>query len=190
MKNWLIAHWVPGALMMGIALLTLAPPLIGSWGWPLALVYLHSPACMLHQVEEHTGDRFRAFVNARVFGGLEALTALDVLWINIPGVWGVNLAALYAAYYIAPGFGLVAPYLMLVNAVAHIGPAIRMRGYNPGLWTALCLFAPLSLVALWQIPALGFQHALGLMLAIAIHAAIVARVGRRLLALRRRAKAA
>ena len=184
MKHWLAAHWVPGALMMAIALLLLAPLLVGPWGWPVAPVYLASPVYMLHQVEEHTGDRFRAYVNARMFGGLEALTTSDVLWVNIPGVWGVDLVALYAAYSLDPGYGLVAPYLMLVNAIVHCAGAVRSRAYNPGLVTACVLFLPLSLVALWRIPASPGQHALGLGLALAIHAAIVVRVARRASALR------
>jgi hypothetical protein len=190
MKAWLVAHWVPGALLMGVALLLLAPPLVGAWGWPLGLVYLASPLYMLHQVEEHSGDRFRTYVNTRVFGGLEALTTVDVLWINILGVWGVNLAALYAADYVNPGFGLVAPYLMLVNALAHVAPAARSRAYNPGLATACVLFLPFALLALWRIPASGAQHALGLALALAIHAAIIVRVGENAAKLRRLAKAA
>jgi len=184
MKDWLEAHWVPGALMMAIALLLVAPLLPGAWGWPLTLVYLASPGYMLHQVEEHRGDRFRAYLNARLYGGLEALTTTDVLWINIPGVWGVDLAALYAAYYLDPGFGLAAPYLMLVNAIAHLAAAARWREYNPGLWTACGLFLPLALVALSRIPASPPQHALGLAIALAVHAAIVVHVGRRGAALR------
>ncbi len=35
---------------------------------------------MLHQLEEHWGDRFRSYVNNTVFGGVEALTVADVLW--------------------------------------------------------------------------------------------------------------
>ncbi len=179
MKDWLAAHWVPGALLMAIALLALAPLLVGAWGWPLMLVYLASPGYMLHQVEEHSGDRFRTFVNARIFGGLEALTTSDVLWINIPGVWGSNLAALYAAYGFGAGYGLAAPYLMLVNVVAHLAGAVRWRVYNPGLWTACGLFAPLALLALWRIAASPSQHAFGLAVALAIHAAIIGRTTRR-----------
>ncbi len=42
---------------------------------------------MLHQVEEHPADRFGMFTNHRVFGGVEALTTVGVLLIDLPGVW-------------------------------------------------------------------------------------------------------
>ena len=72
-----------------------------------------------------------------LFGGREALTTPDVLWINLPGVWGVNLSALYAAGLVEPGLGLAAPYLMIVNGLAHIAMAAKMRCYNPGLATGV-----------------------------------------------------
>jgi hypothetical protein len=132
---------------------------------------------MLHQVEEHTGDRFRTFVNSRVFGGVEALTPESILWINIPGVWGVNLASLYAAQFAGIGWGLTGVYLTLVNGVTHVGAAIAGRGYNPGLWTSLALFLPLGGWA-WAVldadPRVErIHHITGLTLAILIHAAIV-----------------
>jgi hypothetical protein len=54
--------------------------------WPSAwlLIFAMLPAYMFHQVEEHTGDRFRVFVNQHVFHGVEALAPLAVLWINLP----------------------------------------------------------------------------------------------------------
>jgi hypothetical protein len=179
LEPWLARYWVQGALIMGLALLALAPPLAPAW-WPFALlIYLHSPIYMLHQVEEHTGDRFRTFVNQRVFGGIEALTTDAVLWINLPGVWGVNLLALYLAVFAAPGDALVAPYLMLVNAIAHIGSTVRVRGYNPGLATAVILFLPLSLVTLLAIPASLAQHAIGLGVSVAFHLAMIIGAARR-----------
>jgi hypothetical protein len=134
---------------------------------------------MLHQVEEHSGDRFRNFINQRVFGGVDALTTTGVLWINLPGVWGTNLVALYAAGFWAPGYGLAAPYLMIVNAIAHVAATARFRIYNPGLITSLVIFFPLGLASLYVIPASLAQHALGLGVSLAIHLAIVVGTAKR-----------
>jgi hypothetical protein len=135
------------------------------------------PAYMFHQVEEHTGDRFRVFVNQHVFHGAEALTPLAVLWINLPGVWGIALFSIYAESFLSIGWGLSVVYLVVVNAVAHIVAAILWREYNPGLWTALVFFVPLGILALLQIarvPGVNqIHHAVGIMVAIGIHAAIV-----------------
>ncbi len=175
MKHWLTTYWVAGAGFMAAALLAIGPLLPAS----LWLIFLHSPAYMIHQIEEHWGDRFRSFVNARLFGGREVLTTEAVLWINLPGVWGVNLAALYAAWLVAPGFGLAAPYLAVVNGLSHLGVMLRFRSYNPGLWTSLGVFLPLGLTTLAVVPASLAQHLLGLAIAVAIHAAIVVHVARR-----------
>jgi hypothetical protein len=180
MKSFLLAHWVAGAGFMAAALVALWP--VVSLGWPAALsvLYLALPAYMLHQVEEHAGDRFRRFVNTVVCGGREGLTAEDVLWINIGGVWLVDLVAFYAARLIAPGWGLTAVYLMLVNGISHVGGAVKFRGYNPGLVTSVILFLPLSAAALAVVPSSFGQHALGLTASVAIHAGIIAHLRRRL----------
>jgi len=176
MSAWLYRHWVPAALCMAIFLLLLAPALTLGWELPILMIYLQIPVYMLHQVEEHTGDRFRQFVNQRGFGGVEALTTEAVLVINIPGVWGVTLLALYAALLFGTGWGLAGIYLVLVNSLAHFISAAVWRGYNPGLWTALALFVPVGGAALWVVssePGIkGVHHAVGLAIAVAIHAAI------------------
>jgi len=184
--DWLAKHWVPGALFMAGALLALAPLIYSACGLQLLLIYLHSPGYMLHQVEEHTGDRFRRFLNQRIFG-VEALTTVAASWINLPGVWGLNLAALYLAFFVEPGWGLAAPYLMVVNALVHLGTAARTRGHNPGLWTSLALFFPLGAATLWLVPATGAQHVLGLVVAVAVavHLAITVGVGARAMRARR-----
>lgn len=173
------AHWVAAALasgvVFGLSALVLQPLLPAAIG----LVLLAGPAYMLHQVEEHAGDRFRRFVNERVFGGVEALTTGDVLVINLPGVWGLNLAALYGAVLAAPGWGLAAAYLMVVNAVSHVAMAVRLKAYNPGLVTAILLFLPIGGLALIRTPATIGEHLAGLGIAIAIHAAIALNALRR-----------
>ena len=178
-KDWLVDHWVPGALFMGVVLLALTPLLAMSWELPLLLIFLHLPGYMVHQVEEHWGDRFRTYINEKVFGGVEALTPGGVLWINLPGVWGVNIVALYLAYFYDAGWALAAPYLMLVNAFAHLVNAMQTQEYNPGLATAVLIFLPLGLVSLYMAGGAPLQHGIGVAVALAIHALIGIRANRR-----------
>lgn len=174
MKDSLAAHWVTGAMFMCGALLLVLPVLPGG---PERIIYLAGPLYMLHQVEEHLGDRFRTFVNTRVFG-VEALTVADVLWVNLPGVWGLNLAALYAAAALGPGWGLAAVYLILLNGISHIGMAVALRSYNPGLVTGAALFVPFGLWGIASVPGTMAQQAFGLAVAVAVHAAIMVTVKR------------
>lgn len=171
------AHWVPAALCCGLILLALAPVLSVHWSASILLIYLQLPVYMLHQVEEHSGDRFKHYVNAEVFGGREALTDAAILIINIPGVWAVALACLYAAVFIEVGWGLTVVYLVLVNAAVHIVAAVVTRRYNPGLWTAIALFVPLGGLAAYTVSRAQTitvpQHTVALTVAIAIHLAIV-----------------
>ncbi|MCW2274672.1 HXXEE domain-containing protein [Rhodoblastus acidophilus] len=179
--KWLYSRWVSAAGFMAATLLAVLPLLSAAYALPLVLLFLHSPGYMVHQVEEHTGDRFRTFVNQRVFGGRNALSVTAVLVINLPVVWGLNLAALYAAWLWGAGYGLVAPYAMLVNGVTHIGASVRFRSYNPGLLTSLFLFLPLSLATLYAIGPVGAGfHYAGLGLALLLHLLIIAHVLRRI----------
>jgi hypothetical protein len=184
-KSWLQAHWVAGAIFMGLAFLLLAPVGFTGEGQALLLIFLASPVYMLHQVEEHAGDRFRSYINGTVFGGVQALSVADVLWINLPGVWGLNFAALYAARFIDVGWGVAAGYLILINGIAHIGMAARFRGYNPGLATGVLMFVPFGLATILLVPATALQHAVGFAIALAIHAAIAIRANSNASAARR-----
>jgi hypothetical protein len=172
--NCIARYWVSAGALLATTLLAAAIVYGSAWPLPLLLIYLHSPGYMLHQVEEHTGDRFRTFVNQRMFGGVEALTTADVLWINIGGAWGGNLAALAAAWFASHGWALAAPYLMVVNAVSHIAALGRVRDYNPGLLTSALMFLPLGGATLYLVPASLAQHALGLAVSVGFHAVIVA----------------
>jgi hypothetical protein len=177
LKAWLTSRWVAGAGFMAAALFAIFPLLHAAYALPLVLIFLHSPTYMAHQVEEHSGDRFRTFVNQRIFGGRNALTVAAVLVINIPVVWGLNVAALYAAYLWGAGFGLVAPYAMLLNGLTHIGAAARFRCYNPGLATSLLVFLPLSLVTLFVIEPVDLRfHLVALGIAVLLHVLIIADV--------------
>ena len=176
-ERWLNQHWVAAALCAGSVLTLLLPALEKQSNAAWLLTYSLLPVYMFHQVEEHTGDRFRNFVNEKVFGGIEALSHAAVLWINLPGVWGVGLLSIYAASYMGIGWGLGMVYLVLVNGLVHVAAAVAWREYNPGLWTALILFLPVGTLALVEVsrqPGVRhLHHAVGLSTAIAIHVAIV-----------------
>ncbi|WFP64506.1 HXXEE domain-containing protein [Mesorhizobium sp. WSM4904] len=179
LQGWLADYWVIGAGFMAASLIAVAP--VVSLSLPVFLILLHSPLYMIHQVEEHTGDRFRKFANENVFGGRNALTVASVLVINLPFVWGINLLALYAAFLWGPAWGLVAPYVMVVNALAHLVTSARLRKYNPGLITSVTLFLPLSVATIWMIGRTGglAPQLIGAALAILLHLAIIAVVASR-----------
>ncbi|RUX04937.1 HXXEE domain-containing protein [Mesorhizobium sp. M2A.F.Ca.ET.037.01.1.1] len=176
LQRWLADYWVVGAGFMAASLVAVAP--VVPLPLPVFLIFLHSPVYMVHQVEEHTGDRFRKFANEHVFGGRDALTVASVLVINLPFVWGINLLALYAALLWGPAWGLVAPYVMIVNALAHLVTSARLRKYNPGLVTSALLFLPLSVVTIWTIGRTAglLPHLIGAALAVLLHLAIIALV--------------
>ncbi|GAB4513302.1 MAG: hypothetical protein Tsb0019_10510 [Roseibium sp.] len=165
----LAANWVYGALPLAMLLIGLAPFVDG-----IALpVYLALPVYMLHQYEEHDADRFRKSINLMLGPGRQGLSHGAVWIINVVFVWFVLLAVFFAARA-APAWGVVASYLMAVNALVHVAAAIRTRQGNPGLVTAIVLFLPLSAWIFAAQPAGLVQHLTGAILIVALHAAIAA----------------
>ncbi|MFC7397718.1 HXXEE domain-containing protein [Chelatococcus sp. GCM10030263] len=181
--KWFLHNWMYGGFIAGLFLLAVLPVVADALSPALIAVYLQLPIYMLHQLEEHDRDRFRRAANTLMAGGREALTTPAVVLINVVGVWIVDLVALYLARFVHLGFGLIAIYLMLVNAVVHIVGAIVMRGYNPGLATSIVLFLPAGLGGLWLVSAApevtAADHILGLGIAIVLHAVIIIHVKRR-----------
>ncbi len=184
MWNWLVREWQwpAAALFAATFLLAILPIVVVSADWPLALVFVQLPIYMLHQWEEHTGDRFRLYANRVIGRGREALTPAATFWINCLGVWAVDLAAIYLAWTFGPGAGLVAGYLAVVNAMLHIGPAVARREYNPGLVTAVALFLPIggTCIAVSGAGAGLWPHAIALAAAVGVHLVVVVHVARRL----------
>jgi hypothetical protein len=182
MLGRLYAGWVYGGVLAGLMLLALMPVFTEGWPPVAALTFATLPAYMLHQYEEHDDDRFRRFVNRFIAHGVEALTLRDVFIINILGVWAIFGAIIAATRVAGPGWGVLAADLVLVNALAHVGPALAMRRYNPGLVSAIVLFVPVGgwLFHLEWSVATPFQQVCGLLLAIGIHALIIIHVKRAL----------
>lgn len=180
--KWLLRNW-PYATLFAAGFLLALFPFFWIWSLPLALVFLQLPLYMLHQFEEHAHDRFRLFVNQHIGGGREVLTPGATFVINSIGVWGVGLVSLYLAAFVNPALGLIVIYLVLVNAVAHLGMVLAMRCYNPGLLTAVILFLPGGIWALKVVSqtaqANWKMQALGLGVALLIHLFIVVHVRRR-----------
>jgi hypothetical protein len=178
----LFAHWVYGGALAGVLLLALAPFLAKGWSSFELLVFLALPVYMIHQYEEHDQDRFRLFINAEFGAGREVLTPVDVFIANFVGVWATLGVAFALAVSGWAGAGLFAGYLLLVNAVVHIAPAVAKRRYNPGLVTGLLVFLPLGawILAEGSPQADIIAHAVGLGLALLIHVAIIVQVKRRL----------
>lgn len=190
--DWLVARWNwPGAAAFsGVMLLALAPVV---WVWAgefVFWIYLQLPIYQLHQIEEHAGDRFRRVVNETIGGGVEVLSRPATFVINSVGVWVVDLVAIYLAVFVESGWGLMAFYLPLINAVGHIGQALALRRSNPGIWTALFLFLPLAGWGLWVVTGSGgvtaMMQMVGLGVAVGVHAGIIVHVKRALARARRR----
>lgn len=179
----LVNNWVYGGFLAALALLALTPIVTTGWPETLKLTFLFLPIYMLHQYEEHDADRFRLFFNRTLGHGREVLTPLAVFVINIPAVWGVIILACYLSAHVAPGLGLVAIYLALVNAFVHCVHALVFRSYNPGLATALLLFAPAGAYSILRFNALGAggaaMHGFAIGIAIALHAMIIVHAMRR-----------
>jgi hypothetical protein len=184
--GWFLREWPYAGFLAGLLLLALAPLWVSGMGLVVGVIYLQLPVYMLHQLEEHAGDRFRRFINDRVAGGRDALTPEATLVINVLGVWMVNIISLYLALYVSPTLGLIAVYLTLVNAVVHVVGTVVLHAYNPGLWTAIILFLPLGIWSLYVLNSAGagfWPNVLGILVAVSIHAAILIHIRRRVHAL-------
>jgi hypothetical protein len=184
--GWLVGEWQwPYAALFAAGFLGLLAPLVFRYaGIPLGLVYLQLPIYMLHQYEEHAGDRFRLWVNNMIGHGQDVLTPIATFWINSLLVWLLDLVALYLACFVDLSLGLIAIYLPMLNAFGHIVPSIVKREYNPGLATSIAVFLPVGVCSAFLVSrAAGCDvqdHLLALGVAIAVHGAIIVHVRRRI----------
>ncbi len=184
--GWLVGKWQWPYATLGVAafLAVLAPFVFRFAGLPLGLVYLQLPIYMVHQYEEHAGDRFRLWVNRMLGHGADVLTPLATFVINSVLVWLLDLAALYLAAFVDLSLGLVAMYLPMLNAFGHIVPALVTRKYNPGLITSVTLFLPVGLASTYLVSQAAHStmhdHLLALGIAVAVHGIIIAHVRRRI----------
>lgn len=174
-------QWPESAGFSACFLFALLPIVWSEAGLAAMLIYVQLPIYLVHQLEEHHGDRFRHYINARLGG--EVLTRPAAFAINLFGVWVLMLVSFLLAYYVEPALGLIAVYLTAVNSAVHLAAAVATRAYNPGLATAATLLLPLSIWAIVEVNRTygvpGGIQALAIASAIASHLAIIAYVMRR-----------
>jgi hypothetical protein len=127
---------------MALVLMLLGPLVRSGAGRAVSLVYYQLPLYMFHQYEEHGHGAFRREVNRMLPANRAPVTSRKIFWINITGVWVVDLVLLYVVRYLKPAAGLAAPYLAVMNGLFHIVGALRARRYNPGLLTSILFLVP------------------------------------------------
>ncbi len=142
--DWFIINWAKASLPLAIVLFLISPFVYMGIGLAAFLVYLTLPFYMLHQFEEHAGGQFKAFVNKTVGRGREVLSDLAIFRVNVLWVWLSTLVVLYLCVYVNIIWGLLSGYLVAFNGIVHIVTSIRLRRYNPGLWTSVFVFLPLG----------------------------------------------
>ena len=148
--SWLIEHyrWARLSLPCGLVILTLLPLLVTHRNRSIILLVALLPLYMVHQYEEHAHGRFAAFVTEHLGHGRQLLSPLAIFIINIGEVWLLFGACFYLARFVSSGWGFVPVYLTLFNAIIHIATTLRMKRYNPGLFTAIVLLLPWSVFLL------------------------------------------
>lgn len=164
-------NWVYGGAAAAVPLLMIAPILGGGVVW--TLTFLALPVYMIHQLEEHNGDRFRLYVNEMLGEGYRGLDHRAVFVINFFGVWVLIALTLWLMALTNPGWAAITAYLLIINAIVHVIPAIALRRYNPGLVTAVVLFLPLGVAILRAATPSLLQNVIGIALIVALHAVIV-----------------
>lgn len=175
--NWLLLNWSRAGLVSAIILLAISPLLITVLDitfW----TFLQLPIYMIHQYEEHAHGAFKKFINGMMGEG--SITDKDILVINLGYVWLLTLICSYLSLFWSPFFGLIPIYLVVINGLIHVANTVKLRAYNPGLWTSLALFLPvggLSLVMVTSFSPLTWTHHLfAIAIVMALHAELVIRI--------------
>jgi hypothetical protein len=175
--DWFIDNWAKASLPLAIILFIISPLIYWGIGLAAFLVFLTLPFYMLHQYEEHADGQFKDFVNKTVGKGREVLSDRDIFRVNVLFVWLGTLVVLYLCVYVNIVWGLLSGYLVAFNGLVHIITSIRMRRYNPGLWTSVFVFLPLGTYIIYIINiesgAGWLYNVIFLVLTILLHAMIL-----------------
>jgi hypothetical protein len=181
--DWFINNWAKASLPLAIILFLISPFVYKGIDLAAFLVFLTLPFYMLHQFEEHAGGQFKAFVTKTMGKGREVLTDRDIFRVNVLFVWLGTLVVLYLCVYVSIIWGLLSGYLVAFNGLVHIITSIRLRRYNPGLWTSIFVFLPLGVYTIYLINkesgAGWLYNVIFLVVTILLHAMILVNARRR-----------
>ena len=175
MKEFLFKNWAKMGIVSAFFILTLLVFYPGSSYWsPVWLFWLHVPVYMFHQFEEYVypgGFKERLNETLGSAGSDFPLNDERSFWINVPFVWvAMPLAAIIGLRVVIIPSTLVA--ISTLNGLLHVGMAIRIKRYNPGLIASFFLNVPLgcyTFILLFQsdaatLEALSIAAVLGLIL--------------------------
>src|SRR3954453_4125184 len=151
-------HWSRAALLAAASLLVVSPLLYPTLGFATFLIFLQLPVYLLHQYEEHGPGAFKAFANRTLLAGGPSLTDAKIFRVNALGVWCVDCCALYLAHANGAAFGLVAPYLAVVNGLIHVATAARCDAITPAFGLPLRFSCPSVPPLSWRSSAMAARR--------------------------------
>jgi len=118
-----------------------AAPLVGGW------IFLFPATYLAHIGEEHWGGF------AERFGARTGLAATDTAFLAANGAFWLLMLAVCLSAHRRPNFSpwvAVLGTVVLINVALHIGDALLLRSYSPGLATGVLLWLPLGVTALMR----------------------------------------
>ncbi|HEY8378475.1 MAG TPA: HXXEE domain-containing protein [Nannocystis sp.] len=160
--GWPYAGLALAAVLLAVLFLRRSPvgqPYAARFRDPAWLVWAAVPMYMLHQFEEHgvdlLGRRYHFQQTMCATLGYQDLVACPcdpafILAVNVPLAWiaGPFYGSLARRF---PYLGAAILCTPVINALAHIVPALLRAEYNPGLLTAVVLFVPYCAYALREL---------------------------------------
>ena len=139
-------------------------PKVNIFQW---LFWLHLPLLMLHEFEEYIyPGGFKKFFNTKTLFALSQPE--ENVPINPPLVFFVNMVAWFLIILgallarVAPWLGMMMVVFESFNVVGHgFLFQLKKKGYNPGMATAIFLFAPYTVTVFWLSIARGLLSPAG-----------------------------
>ena len=149
-SSWFERHWPKSLVPVAVGFMVVLPVVFSGLSAATFFAILFIPLVLLHQYEEHAGDRGRSFVN-RLAGppspAAAALTPRLMLLFAALGVWLPAFATPILTSFGAAALIAVAAVVAGVEVVLHLIGWVLSGRPSPGMRTALILLVPFSVLA-------------------------------------------